>query len=112
VGDLPENDWRRTNPRFQEQALQENLQLADRVTELAEQRGVTPAQLALAWVMAKGADVVPIPGTTSPRRIEENAAAAELTLSAADLDELDAAIAPYAVRGSRYPEQMMAQLNN
>jgi aryl-alcohol dehydrogenase-like predicted oxidoreductase len=65
MSDLPEDDWRRTNPRFQEDALQENLQLADRVRELAADRGVMPAQLALAWVMAKGDDIVPIPGTKS-----------------------------------------------
>jgi len=112
LSDLPEDDWRRTNPRFQEQALQENLQLADRVVELARQRSITPAQLALAWVMAKGEDIVPIPGTKSPQRIEENAAAAELALSAQDIDELDNAISAEAVHGSRYPEQMMGMLNN
>jgi aryl-alcohol dehydrogenase-like predicted oxidoreductase len=112
LADLPEDDWRRTNPRFQEQALQENLQLADRVTELAEQRGVTPAQLALAWVMAKGEDIVPIPGTKSPRRLEENAAAAEVELSAEDIEELDDAISAEAVRGTRYTEEMMGLLNN
>jgi len=112
IADLPDDDWRRANPRFQEQALRENLKLADRVTEIAEQRGVTPAQLALAWVIAKGEDIVPIPGTKSPRRLEENAAAAEIELSADDLDELDNAISPDAVRGERYPEGMMALLNN
>ena len=66
MADLPEDDWRRTNPRFQEEALRENIQLADGVHELAAARGVTPAQLALAWVMAKGEDIVPIPGTKSP----------------------------------------------
>jgi aryl-alcohol dehydrogenase-like predicted oxidoreductase len=112
LADLPEDDWRRTNPRFQEQALQENLQLADHVAELAEQRGLTPAQLALAWVMAKGEDIVPIPGTKSPRRLEENAGAAELELSADDIEELDNAISPEAVRGARYTEEMMGLLNN
>jgi aryl-alcohol dehydrogenase-like predicted oxidoreductase len=112
LADLPEDDWRRTNPRFQEQALQENLGLADRVTELAEQRGITPAQLALAWVMAKGEDIVPIPGTKSPRRLEENAAAAEIELSIEDVEQLDNAISPEAVRGDRYPEGMMSLLNN
>jgi aryl-alcohol dehydrogenase-like predicted oxidoreductase len=111
-GDLPDDDWRRTNPRFQEQALRENLRLADRVTELAEARGITPAQLALAWVMAKGDDVVPIPGTKSPRRLEENAAAADVKLTTDDLEELDGAISPEAVRGSRYNDEMMALLNN
>jgi aryl-alcohol dehydrogenase-like predicted oxidoreductase len=112
LADLPEDDWRRTNPRFQAEALRENLQLADRVTKLAEQRSITPAQLALAWVIAKGDDIVPIPGTKSPRRLEENAAAADIKLSAMDIEELDNAISPQAVRGSRYPEAMMALLNN
>jgi aryl-alcohol dehydrogenase-like predicted oxidoreductase len=112
LADLPEDDWRRTNPRFQEQALQENLELADRVNELAQARGITPAQLALAWVPAKGDDIVPIPGTKSPRRLEENAAATEVELSEQDIEELDNAISPDAVRGNRYPEAMMALLNN
>jgi aryl-alcohol dehydrogenase-like predicted oxidoreductase len=112
LSDLPDDDWRRSNPRFQEDALRENLQLADRVTGLARQRDITPAQLALAWVSAKGEDIVPIPGTKSPQRIEENAAADLVKLSAEDIEELDNAISPHAVRGSRYPEQMMALLNN
>jgi aryl-alcohol dehydrogenase-like predicted oxidoreductase len=112
LDDLPEDDWRRSNPRFQEEALRENLRLADRVAELADRRGVTPAQLALAWVLAKGDDIIPIPGTKSPRRLDENAAATEVTLSADEVQELDNAISPDAVRGNRYPQQMMALLNN
>jgi aryl-alcohol dehydrogenase-like predicted oxidoreductase len=112
MDDLPADDWRRSNPRFQEDALKENLALADRVTELAAKRGVTPAQLALAWVMAKGEDVVPIPGTKSPKRLEENAAAADVKLTPADVEELDHAISRDAVSGARYPEQMMTMLNN
>jgi aryl-alcohol dehydrogenase-like predicted oxidoreductase len=112
MADLPENDWRRTNPRFQEDALQENLKLADRVREIAEERGITPAQLALAWVLAKGEDMVPIPGTKNPRRLEENAEAAAIELSAQDIDELDEAVSTEAVRGTRYPEPMMGLLNN
>ena len=111
LDDLPEDDWRRTNPRFQEEALRENLALADRVAELAEEIGATPAQLALAWVMAKGEDVVPIPGTKRPERLEENAAAADLALSEAQIAALDEAIAPGAVRGSRYDESGMAMLD-
>jgi aryl-alcohol dehydrogenase-like predicted oxidoreductase len=111
LADLPEDDWRRTNPRFQEDTLQANLQLADRVTELAEERRITPAQLALAWVLAKGDDIVPIPGTKNPRRLEENAAAAAIELSQADVAELDDAISPNAVRGNRYADEMMALLN-
>jgi len=112
MSDLPEDDWRRTNPRFQEEALQENLQLADRVRELAADRGVTPAQLALAWVMAKGDDIVPIPGTKSPGRLEENAAAVHVELSPPDMEELDDAISADSVSGNRYPDAMMELLNN
>jgi aryl-alcohol dehydrogenase-like predicted oxidoreductase len=112
LDDLPEDDWRRTNPRFQEAALRENLQLADKVTELADKRHVTPAQLAVAWVLAKGDDIVPIPGTKSPRRLEENAAAVDVVLSATEVQELDNAISRDAIVGSRYPEQMMGLLNN
>jgi aryl-alcohol dehydrogenase-like predicted oxidoreductase len=112
LDDLPEDDWRRTNPRFQEDALRENLELADRVAALANRDGVTPAQLALAWVLSKGGDIVPIPGTKSPQRLEENAAATDVTLSPDEVNELDNAISPDAVRGDRYAEQMMALLNN
>jgi aryl-alcohol dehydrogenase-like predicted oxidoreductase len=111
LDDLPEDDWRRSNPRFQEDTLAENLALADRVTELAERHDVTPAQLALAWVLAKGDDIVPIPGTKSPARLYENAAAVDMTLSADELRELDEAVSPDAVRGVRYPEEMMALLD-
>ena len=110
--DLAADDWRRSNPRFQETALRENLQLADEVTKLAERRQLTPAQLALAWVLAKGDDIVPIPGTKSPRRLEENAAAVDVSLSAGEVQELDNAISHDAIVGNRYPEQMMALLNN
>ena len=82
------------------------------MAELAEQRGITPAQLALAWLMAKGEDIVPIPGTKHPRRLEENAAATDVDLSSQDVEELDNAIARDAVRGARYPEQMMGLLDN
>jgi aryl-alcohol dehydrogenase-like predicted oxidoreductase len=112
LDDLPEDDWRRTNPRFQEDTLRENVRLADRVVELAESKGVTPAQLALAWVLAKGDDIVPIPGTKSPGRLEENAAAVDVELSADELRELDEAVLRDSVRGDRYPEQMMGLLNN
>jgi aryl-alcohol dehydrogenase-like predicted oxidoreductase len=112
IEDLPEDDWRRTNPRFQEEALQENIRLADVVGELAKRRGVTPAQLAIAWVLAKGEDIVPIPGTKSPKRVEENAGATEIKLSADDVDELDSAVSPDAVRGERYAAEMMTLISN
>jgi aryl-alcohol dehydrogenase-like predicted oxidoreductase len=110
LDDLPEHDWRRSNPRFQQDALQDNLQLADRVTELANERGVAPAQLALAWVLAKGDDIIPIPGTKSPNVSRRSPA--DVTLSADEVKQLDNAISRDAVRGSRYPEKMMALLNN
>jgi aryl-alcohol dehydrogenase-like predicted oxidoreductase len=111
LDDLPQDDWRRSNPRFQEDALRENIELADRVVDLAGRHDVTPAQLALAWVLAKGDDIVPIPGTKSPQRLEENAAAVDVTLSADEVRELDEAVSPAAVHGSRYPESMMALIN-
>jgi len=110
VDDLPEDDWRRTNPRFQQEALAENIKLADVVSEIAARRGVTPAQLAIAWALAKGEDIVPIPGTKSPKRLEENAAAVDVKLSAAEVEELDTAVSPGSVRGDRYGEGMMELL--
>jgi aryl-alcohol dehydrogenase-like predicted oxidoreductase len=112
LDDLSEDDWRRSNPRFQGEAFAANLRLADRVAELAEGIGATPAQVALAWVLAKGDDLVPIPGTKSPARIEENAAAADLELTPAQLAELDEAVSRDAVHGARYDESGMAVLNN
>jgi aryl-alcohol dehydrogenase-like predicted oxidoreductase len=110
--DLPEDDWRRSNPRFQEEALEQNRQLADRVAELAEQIGATAAQVALAWVLAKGEDVVPIPGTKSPERLAENAAAVDLRLSSEQIAALDEAVSPDAVRGARYDDSGMEMLDN
>ena len=112
MDDLPEDDWRRSNPRFQEDALRENVAMADRVGEIAEEIGATPAQVALAWVMAKGEDIVPIPGTKHPGRLEENVAATELELSDEQVATLDEAVSPDAVRGSRYAETDMALLNH
>jgi aryl-alcohol dehydrogenase-like predicted oxidoreductase len=109
--DLSEDDWRRQNPRFQDEALQANLALVSAVEELAAERGCTPAQLALAWVMAKGDDIVPIPGTKRPDRLEENAAAADIALSTADVEQLDHAVPSDAVQGDRYPKAMMTLLD-
>jgi aryl-alcohol dehydrogenase-like predicted oxidoreductase len=108
VDDLSEDDWRRTNPRFQDEALRQNIALADRVRELAEERGITPAQLALAWVHAKGNDIVPIPGTKRPQRLEENVAAEDIELSDDDLATLDQAVPAGAAVGTRYREADMA----
>jgi aryl-alcohol dehydrogenase-like predicted oxidoreductase len=112
LDDLAEDDWRRSNPRFQGEAFAENLRLADRVAELAEGIGATPAQVALAWILAKGDDLVPIPGTKNPERLEENAAATDVALSTSQVAELDAAVSRDAVRGERYDDSGMAMLNN
>jgi aryl-alcohol dehydrogenase-like predicted oxidoreductase len=112
IDDLAEDDWRRTNPRFQEEALRENMQLADRVRELAEQLEITPAQVALAWVMAKGADIVPIPGTKRRGYLEENVAATEVELSDQEIAALDQSVSPDAVSGGRYSDRDMALLNH
>jgi aryl-alcohol dehydrogenase-like predicted oxidoreductase len=112
LDDLPEDDWRRTNPRFEGAAFEENLRLADRVAEIAQGIGATPAQVALAWVLAQGDDLVPIPGTKKPERLEENAAAVDLDLTPTQVADLTAAVSPDAVRGSRYDDSGMAMLNN
>jgi len=112
MDDLPEDDWRRNNPRFQEEALQQNIALADQVAAMAHRLGITPAQLALAWVQAKGEDIVAIPGTKSPRRLEENAGALEVRLSGEDVAALDAALPSGGVAGTRYAESDMELLSH
>ena len=97
--DLPADDWRRTLPRFQAEALAANQALVDAVRAIAERHGATPAQVALAWVLAQGRYVVPIPGTKTPKYLADNAGAAGLTLTAEDLARLDALPAP---TGDRY----------
>jgi aryl-alcohol dehydrogenase-like predicted oxidoreductase len=104
VDDLAPDDFRRSNPRFAARALEANLRLVDAVRVLAAEKGVTPGQLALAWVSAQGEDVVPIPGTKRRSYLEENAVAREIDLSAADLDRLAQAVPAGAVTGDRYPD--------
>ena len=111
MDDLPEDDWRRNNPRFQEEALQQNIALADQVSELADRLGITPAQLALAWVQAKGEDIVAIPGTKSPTRLQENAGAVDVALSVDDVQALDAALPSDGVAGTRYSASDMELLS-
>src|SRR6266567_5365895 len=106
--DLDPSDWRRTNPRFGEQALRANLRLAETVKEIAAKKGVTPAQLALAWVLAQGEDIVPIPGTKRVRYLEENMGALSVTLTARDLKNIAARLAQIQVVGERYAPDMMA----
>ena len=102
--DLPEDDFRRSNPRFQGENFERNLRIVDRVRQIAEEKGVTPAQLALAWVHSRGEDVVPIPGTKRRRYLEENVAATEIELTDDDLRRLDEAAPPGVTSGDRYPD--------
>jgi aryl-alcohol dehydrogenase-like predicted oxidoreductase len=109
--DLAEGDYRRLTPRFQGENFARNLELVREVETLAARKGCTPAQLALAWVLARGEDVVPIPGAKTRRHLEENAAAAELSLSTAEFADLERALPAGAVAGTRYPEEMMGLVN-
>jgi aryl-alcohol dehydrogenase-like predicted oxidoreductase len=102
--DLEQGDFRRHNPRFQGENLSRNLELVSRVREIAADKDCTPGQLALAWVMAQGDDVVPIPGTKRRTYLEQNVAAVELRLDAEDLQRLDEAAPVGAAAGDRYPD--------
>ncbi|HEX4806726.1 MAG TPA: aldo/keto reductase [Conexibacter sp.] len=102
--EIPDGDFRKHNPRFQGENFARNMAIVERVRELAERKGATPAQLALAWVMHRGDDVVPIPGTKRVRYLEENAAAAEIELTDEELRALDEAIPVGAAAGERYPD--------
>ena len=105
--DLDADDWRRQAPRFQGENFQRNLDLVARIEAIAQRKGCTPGQLALAWVMARGEDIVPIPGTKRRRNLEENLAAAEISLTLGDLAEIDAAMPTGAAAGDRYAEAGM-----
>ena len=106
--DYPEGDYRRGDPRFQGANFDANMRAGSVVQELARRKSATPAQVALAWLLHKGEDIVPIPGTKRRRYLEENAAGASLALSPAEVAELDRALAPDLVAGPRYNERMMA----
>ncbi|MBK9065148.1 MAG: aldo/keto reductase [Acidobacteria bacterium] len=108
LADFPEGDYRRVAPRFAGENFAKNLALVARVADLARRRKATPAQIALAWVLSRGADVVPIVGTKNRERLEENLNATDLVLRPADLAELDAAFPPGAAAGERYPAAAMA----
>jgi aryl-alcohol dehydrogenase-like predicted oxidoreductase len=111
VDDFPADDYRRHSPRFQGENFQKNLDLVAKIESLAEEKGVTASQLALAWVLAQGKDIVPIPGTKRRKFLDENLAAAEIQLSEKELREIEE-IAPKGVAaGERYPENMMASVN-
>ncbi|HSK10664.1 MAG TPA: aldo/keto reductase [Vicinamibacterales bacterium] len=109
--DLAETDWRRANPRFAGENFARNRALADRVAAMATRKGASPSQVALAWVLAQGPDVVPIPGTKRRRYLEENAAAVTLTLTDEELRELDEAFPKGVAAGERYPEPGMRAVN-
>lgn len=102
--DFPPDDFRRRHPRFQGENFYRNLALVEKVGEIAREKGVTPAQLALAWVLAQGQDIVPIPGTTRRANLEQNLAALEIHLSPEDLARLDAVAPKGATAGARYPD--------
>ncbi|GAB3153731.1 aldo/keto reductase [Amycolatopsis stemonae] len=106
VADLPEDDMRRGLPRFAEGNFERNTAIVDALRKLAEEKGVTAGQLALAWVQSHGEDVVPIPGTKRRKYLEENVAAASLDLTADDLAAIEAAAPAEAVAGERYPERL------
>jgi aryl-alcohol dehydrogenase-like predicted oxidoreductase len=104
LDDLAENDFRRNGPRFQGENFQKNLDLVEKVEEIANEKGVTPSQLALAWVLAQGEDIVPIPGTKRVKYLEENVGAVDVELTDDDLRRLDEAFPKGAAAGDRYPD--------
>jgi aryl-alcohol dehydrogenase-like predicted oxidoreductase len=105
--DLPENDYRRQNPRFQGENFQKNLDLLHEVEKIAREKGITPSQLALAWVLSRGTDVVPIPGTKHVKYLEENVAALDVTLTSEDLRRIEQAFPIGATAGDRYPNMSL-----
>jgi aryl-alcohol dehydrogenase-like predicted oxidoreductase len=111
AGDIPEDDRRRQHPRFQDGNLEHNLGLVRRIEEIAREKGATPSQLALAWLLAQGEDILPIPGTKRRSYLEENVEALSIRLSKDDLARINEAMPPGAAAGSRYPEAQMKGVN-
>ena len=109
--DLEADDWRRTNPRFQGENFDKNIRLVEKLEEIAGEKGVTASQLALAWVLAQGQDIVPIPGTKRRKYLEQNAAAADIILSQEELAAIEDVFPKDAAAGTRYPEAMMKTVN-
>jgi aryl-alcohol dehydrogenase-like predicted oxidoreductase len=107
----PATDWRATDPRFQSANFEANMRAAATVGEIASERGATPAQIALAWLLGKGEDILPIPGTKRRAYLEENMGALRVPLSADEMARLDAALPPGAVAGPRYNEKLMAYID-
>jgi aryl-alcohol dehydrogenase-like predicted oxidoreductase len=111
VDDLAKDDWRRGMPRFEQENFRRNLELVDRIRALAADKGCTPAQLALAWVLAQGNDVVPIPGTKRRQYLEENVGALDIRFTPEELAEIDTILPPGATAGARYPKPGMQTVN-
>jgi aryl-alcohol dehydrogenase-like predicted oxidoreductase len=111
VDDLAPGDWRRSNPRFQGEQFATNLAIADRLLEVAQEKQCTPAQLALAWLLRRDQDVIPIPGTSSITRLEENIDSADIALSEQDLNRIEHALPKGSVAGERYSPAMMKIIN-
>jgi aryl-alcohol dehydrogenase-like predicted oxidoreductase len=111
LDDLPEDDYRRNSPRFQGHNFQKNLDLVQRVEEIARRKRCTPAQLALAWLLAQGKDIVPIPGTKQRRYLDENIDSVQIELSASDLEEIEEVAPQGAAAGDRYHEAGMRTIN-
>jgi aryl-alcohol dehydrogenase-like predicted oxidoreductase len=109
--DLAEDDYRRFSPRFQGENFQKNLQLVDKIKEIAQEKGCQPSQLALAWLLAQGEDIVPIPGTKRRKYLEENVQAVNLRLTSQDLELINQAAPQGAAAGTRYPEANMKGVN-
>ena len=109
--DIPEDDFRRNHPRFQGDNFQRNLDLVGKIEEISREKRCTPAQLALAWLLAQGQDIVPIPGTKRRRYLEENVGAVHVRLSASDLERIEKAAPKGATAGDRYPERGMLVVN-
>jgi aryl-alcohol dehydrogenase-like predicted oxidoreductase len=109
--DIPEDDYRRHSPRFQGENFQKNRDLVEKVAEIAKRKELKPGQLALAWVLAQGKDIVPIPGTTKPEHLKENVEALKVKLSEEDLTEINKVMLEGIASGSRYPESMMHLVN-
>jgi aryl-alcohol dehydrogenase-like predicted oxidoreductase len=111
LDDIPADDWRRSVPRWQEDNFDQNVRVVGHVEEIARRHDISTAQLALAWVLHQGEDIVPIPGTRKRENLEANAAAADVTLTADDLREIDAVASPDRVAGARGADAYMARVN-
>jgi aryl-alcohol dehydrogenase-like predicted oxidoreductase len=111
IDDLPADDWRHNVPRFQGENFRKNLELVKQIQEMAAAKGCTPSQLALAWVLAQGDDIVPIPGTKRVKYLDDNLGAVNVRLTPADLEQIDAIVPASAASGERYSAQVMQAID-